>query len=68
MNRVASERKLQGLTQIELASKLQVNPSTVVRWEAGGAIPQQNIGKLRRLFRCDTDWLLGLSNDRRTVE
>ena len=32
MNRVAAERKLQDLTQIELASKLQVSPSTVVWW------------------------------------
>ena len=32
MNRVAAERKLQDLTQIELASKLQVSPCTDVRW------------------------------------
>lgn len=67
MNRVCVERKNLNLTQAELAKELDVDQSTVVRWEAGGSIPQEKMVKMRSLFGCDLDWLLGVSNDRKTV-
>ena len=41
MNRVCVERKNLGLTQVELAELVDVDQSTVVRWESGGSIPQE---------------------------
>lgn len=67
MNRVCAERNMLGLTQVELAGEIDVNPATVVRWENGGSIPQQKLERMRDLFNCDVDWLLGLSDERRTV-
>lgn len=67
MNRVCAERKNLGLTQAELAKEVDVDQSTVVRWEAGGSIPQEKMVKLRSLFGCDLDWLLGVSDDRKTI-
>lgn len=67
MNRVCSERKILGLTQAELAQELEVDQSTVVRWEAGGSIPQEKMVKMRALFGCDLDWLLCVSDERKTV-
>lgn len=67
MNRVCVERKNLGLTQAELAKEVNVDQSTIVRWEAGGSIPQEKMVKLRGLFGCDLDWLLGVSDDRKTV-
>ena len=67
MNRVCAERKNLGLTQAELAKEVDVDQSTVVRWEAGGSIPQEKMVKMRSLFGCDLDWLLGVSDDRKTV-
>lgn len=67
MNRVCAERKNLGLTQAELAKEVDVDQSTVVRWEAGGSIPQEKMVKMRSLFGCDLDWLLGVSDDRKTI-
>lgn len=68
MNRVCSERKLKGWTQEDFAYRVEVDPSTVVRWEKGGSIHQDKLARMRRLFCCDVDWLLGLSSERRTVD
>lgn len=67
MNRVCAERKNKDLTQVELAKELGVDQSTVVRWEAGGSIPQEKLVMMRTLFGCDLDWLLGVSDERKTV-
>lgn len=67
MNRVSSERKLKSWTQKDLADRLNVDKSTVVRWEGGGNIPQDKIIAMRGLFSCDIDWLLGVSEERITV-
>ncbi|WP_165247537.1 helix-turn-helix transcriptional regulator [Adlercreutzia sp. ZJ141] len=67
MNRVCSERNNRGWTQAELAERVGVDKSTVVRWEAGGSIPQEKMIKMRGLFGCDIDWLIGVSNERKTV-
>lgn len=66
-NRVKSERNLQGWTQSVLAKKVGVDVSTVIRWESGGSIPQKKMILLRELFKCDLDWLLGVSNERKTI-
>lgn len=67
MNRVSSERCLIGITQADLAERLGVDKSTVVRWEAGGNIPVKKLAQMRLLFKCDLDWLLGLSEQRHTI-
>ena len=67
MNRVCVERKNLGLTQVELAELVDVDQSTVVRWESGGSIPQEKMVKLRRLFGGDIDWLIGVSDERKTI-
>ena len=56
MNRISSERTLLGITQKQFAKEMGVDPATVVRWE-----------KMRPLFHCDLDWLLGASDERKTV-
>lgn len=66
-NRVKSERNLQGWTQSVLAKKVGVDVSTVIRWESGGSIPQEKMIILRELFKCDLDWLIGVSNERKTI-
>lgn len=64
MNRIASERKLLGMTQGELARELNVDTSTIVRWENGGSVSQSALIQMRSLFGVDLDWLLGLSDTR----
>ena len=64
MNRIKAERALKGWSQVELAGRLNVDPSSVVRWEAGGMISQDTIVEMRSLFGCTIDWLLGLCEER----
>ncbi|MCI9129322.1 MAG: helix-turn-helix transcriptional regulator [Eggerthellaceae bacterium] len=67
MNRISSERTLLGITQKQFAKEMGVDPATVVRWEKGGNVPQDKLLKMRPLFHCDLDWLLGASDERKTV-
>lgn len=67
-NRVKAERSLKGLTQEQLGDLVGADKSTIGRWENGGAIPQEKIVKLRSLFGCSVDWLLGLSEERLVVK
>ena len=67
-NNVASERVRMGYTQKELADELEVSESSVYRWEAEGVFPSGTVLiKMHRLFGCSTDYLLGVSDERKTV-
>lgn len=62
---IASERKRLGITQEELAKRLNLTRSTVARWESD---PEIITGKyliaLSDLFNCSADYLLGRTNER----
>ena len=48
-----------GLTQAELAERLDVSRQTVSKWELGAAQPElDKVVALSELFRVSTDWLL----------
>lgn len=68
LNRIASERKLKGLSQEDLATKLEVGRSTIIRWEKGDSVPDDKLKAMRTLFCCDLDWLVGLSEERKEVK
>lgn len=52
-------RKKQGMSQENLAEKLQVSRQAVSRWEVGSALPDaSNIRQLSRLFGVTADYLL----------
>lgn len=52
-------RKSHGLSQEELAEKLEVSRQAVSRWENGSALPDAaNILRLSKLFHVTTDYLL----------
>jgi len=50
-----------GLTQLELAERLEVGPATISRWETGAQIQQRAMDKLLRLY-------FGIPEVRRTLE
>lgn len=70
MKRVITiERARAGLSQRELAIKLDVDVNTVSRWERNpGMIRWRDIIKLSLIFDCSTDYLLGLTEARHKVE
>lgn len=52
-----------GLTQSDLAKKLNITRSSVNAWEMGISIPStQYVVELAELFKVSTDYILGLSN------
>lgn len=52
-------RKQKGLTQMELAEKLNVSRQAVSRWEVGAAVPStDNLKVLGELYNVQLDYLL----------
>ncbi len=65
MNAIASERKRLGWSQTDLGKKIQKDRSTVARWEADPtSMGIQSLLALAQLFKCSTDYLLGLTDER----
>lgn len=56
-------RQQSGLTQSDLAKRLNITRSSVNAWEMGISIPStQYVVELAELFKVTTDYILGLSN------
>ena len=59
-NRFKIARSRTGLTQVEVAQILSLVPSTISKWEAGVAIPDQAmLPKVADLYKTSVDELLG---------
>lgn len=62
MNVFKELRKEKGLTQVQLANLLNLDQTTISKWELNKALPDVNtLCKLSSLFDVSTDYLLGLS-------
>lgn len=69
MNPIAGERGRAGLSQEQLANELGVKSrATISAWEKGEAdIPSSMLVKMSKFFRCSTDYLLGLTEERKAI-
>ena len=62
--RLKERRKVQKLTQEDLANKLGVARTTVVGWERGDRTPETDmLPKITKTLHCTSDYLLGLSDN-----
>lgn len=53
-------RQTANLTQLQVAEKLNVTPSTVAKWETGSSFPRASLlPTLADLFHCTIDELYG---------
>lgn len=67
-NNIRSERVRIGLSIDEVASKINVSPSSVQKWETQETEPNgRNIVNLARLFKCTPDYLLDMDDERNRV-
>lgn len=58
-NKINQLRKLSGMTQEQLAEKLNVSRQTISKWEAGGTSPDlDSIVKVSKIFHVSLDDLL----------
>src|SRR6056297_2667989 len=61
--RIKDLRKVEKLTQKELADALEISSTTITRYEKGDIYPSEPIIiKTAMLFNCSSDYLLGLSS------
>jgi len=61
--RIADLRKDKDLTQIEFAKKLNIDKSTIAKYETDKSIPSvPMLIKIAKFFSVTTDYLLGLEN------
>ena len=59
-NKLNQLRKLSGMTQEQLAEKIDVSRQTISKWESDGTSPDlESIVKLSRIFHVSLDDLLG---------
>ena len=64
-NRLAELRKQKGLSQEELADKLQVSRQAISKWERGEASPDtDNLIELAKIYDVSLDELVGLSSNK----
>lgn len=58
-DKIVGLRKSNGMSQEDLAEKLDVSRQAISRWESGAAMPDaNNILQLSKLFDVTTDYLL----------
>ena len=56
MENILKYRKMENLTQIELAKMLNVDRSTVAKWETAGALPTADkLPKIAKALNCKID-------------
>ena len=56
-------RKNRGLTQKEVAARLEMNPNTIAKYESNLLTPSVEVLiKLALIYNSSTDYILGLSN------
>ena len=58
-NKIHQLRKISGMTQEQLAEKLNVSRQTISKWESGGTMPDlESMVKIGRMFQVSLDELL----------
>lgn len=63
--RISSLRKKRGLNQEQLATELNVSPSTIAMWETNKrALKDESLTLLADFFNVSTDYLLGRTEDK----
>lgn len=58
---IEAERSRLGYTKAEVSEKLKITQNTYNRYLRGGDIPSDVLIKMAEMFKCTTDYLLGLN-------
>ena len=67
--RIAQERKKQNLSQVGLATRLNVSRQAISKWESDSTIPEiDKLIALSRLFGVSVGWLLGVEEQTASSE
>ena len=64
MNRIREYREKNGFSQEDLAQLLNLDRSSVAKWESGDSTPRTDrLIEMAKIFKCSIDELLGLRGD-----
>lgn len=64
-NTIKSERVRAGLSQDDLAERLNVSAVTIRNWESGrNTMPVNKLVEMSDIFQCSTDYILGRCDER----
>ena len=64
-NTIKSERVRAGLSQDDLAERLNVSAVTIRNWESGrNTMPVSKLVEMSDIFQCSTDYILGRCDER----
>lgn len=66
-NRVKELREKTGLTLNDFATRLNVNSTTVYKWESTGNLPRTKAVRICNEFGCNIDWLLNNEGETTSV-
>lgn len=67
--RLHERRKEMGMTVKELAEEVGYLPATIYRWEENGSVPRiETLFWLAQALEVSSDWLIGLTDDKRDDE
>lgn len=59
---IEAERSRLGYTKADISDKLKISQNTYNRYLRGGDIPSDILVKMAEIFKCTTDYLLGLKD------
>lgn len=63
LNQIARIRKKFGITQQQLSERLEVDRSTIAKWESGESMPRADkLPELAKILNCSIDELFQLEN------
>ncbi|MDR2559290.1 MAG: helix-turn-helix domain-containing protein [Oscillospiraceae bacterium] len=66
--KIKNLRLQKGLTQVQIAKRLNITKNAVYSWEMGTSSPSLiNLARLAQIFGVSTDYLLGV-NERLTID
>lgn len=65
---IKSLRNASGMSQVEMAGKLDVSKQSVCNWENNNIVPSVSmLRKICQLFACSADYLLEIGDDERLI-
>lgn len=65
IERIEAERKREGMSLEELAHMVGVTKQSYLNWKNGAKVPAVKLAEIAKVLNCSTDYLLGLTEQRK---
>ena len=65
IERIEEERKRKGMSLEELAHMVGVTKQSYLNWKNGAKVPAMKLAEIAKVLNCSTDYLLGLTDQKK---